>query len=270
MKRARPRLPGSACRSQRGFTLVELLVSILIGLFLAGGLLTLTSAMKRTYSIQGSLSQLSDNQRVGLTIMTDVIQQAGHFNNPTVKTAATAMPAIGTTWSAGQAVLGAGSYPTNPTETLSVRYMTTGTVNDGLLNCLGVSSATATPAAPVTWINTFSLDGNGNLQCTVTTNGVAGTPVTLMTGVVNMYFFYGVQTNTASGTNSVDNVLQAPAVTSGGYWLNVMSVELVVFFTNPLYAAAGTAATAGQSAAQPATLGISRWVALMSMVGVTS
>ena len=34
--------------SERGFTLVELMIAIVIGLFLTGGLLTLVQAMKRT------------------------------------------------------------------------------------------------------------------------------------------------------------------------------------------------------------------------------
>jgi type IV pilus assembly protein PilW len=255
---------------QRGFTLVELMVSILIGLFLVGGLLTLTSAMKRTYAIQGGLTQLADNQRVAFSMMIDVIQQGGYFYNPTKKTPQGALPVIGTTWGAGQAVLGAGG--SSPSETLSVRYMTTG--NDGVLNCLGASSSTATPTAPVTWINKFSLDGNGNLQCTVTIPGVAGSVTrTLMTGVQSLMFYYGVQTNPASGKNSVDTYLDAPGVTLGAYWPNVMSVQIIMYFSNPLYAAPGTAATAGQTtstASQQPTVGISRWVVLMSTVGVTS
>ena len=47
--------------SHRGFTLIELMVAILIGLFLIGGLLTLVQAMKRTSTMQSGLSQLQDN-----------------------------------------------------------------------------------------------------------------------------------------------------------------------------------------------------------------
>jgi type IV pilus assembly protein PilW len=243
--------------SQSGFTLVELMIAILIGLFLIGGMLTLTSAMKRTYTIQGGLSQVQDNERVAFTVMSGVIEKAGYFTNPLQYTAATALPAIGSSWAAGQPVYGVGN--SSPTETLSVRYMTTG--SDGVLNCLGASSAT-----PVTWINTFSLDGNGNLQCTVTTNGVAGQPGTLMTGVQSMMFYYGVATSGAS----VNNYLDAPTVTANSLWSNVVSVQIILSFTNPLYAAPGTAATAGQSSVQPATLNLSRWVVLMGMTGVTS
>ena len=66
-------------RSQTGFTLVELMIAILIGLFLTGGLLTLTGAMKRTGKVQTGLDLLHDNQRLASTIMTDVIQSAGYF-----------------------------------------------------------------------------------------------------------------------------------------------------------------------------------------------
>jgi len=189
---------------------------------------------------------------VAFSIMTSVIEQAGYFTNPTQNTVTTALPAITSpSWAAGQAVLGGNN-------TLSVRYMTSG--SDGILNCLGATSAT-----PVTWINTFSLDGKGNLQCTVTTNGVVGTPVTLMTGVTAMSFLFGVA---PAGSSSVDTILdQSSAV---NFWSNVVSVQVNLTFTNPLYAAAGTTATAGQSNAQPSNAPMSRWVVLMNQVGATS
>jgi type IV pilus assembly protein PilW len=234
------------------------MVAIVIGLFLIGGLLTLTSAMKNTTVLQGGLTQLQEDERVGMTVMTDVIQTAGYFPQPTVNTAATALPVSGAPWAAGQSVFGFGDTSALPSETLSVRYVTDGT--DGILNCLGARSTTATPAAPVTWINTFSLDGSGNLQCTLTTNGVDAPPVTLVTGVQRLWFFYGVQTKTTPGDHSVDTYLQAPDVTHGGYWPNVISVQVQLYFANPLAAAPG----------QLPTIGLSRWVVLMNMGGVTS
>jgi hypothetical protein len=87
-----------------------------------------------------------------------------------------------------------------------------------------------------------------------------------MTGVQTMWFFYGV----ATSGNSVSTYLQAPTVTANNLWPNVVSVQIQLTFTNPLYAANGTAATAGQTAVQPPTLGLSRWVVLMRMAGATS
>ena len=70
---------GAVTMRARGFTLVELLVSLLIGLFLLGGLLTLVQNNKRTFTTQNSLAQLQDGERLAMSVMTDVIQTAGYF-----------------------------------------------------------------------------------------------------------------------------------------------------------------------------------------------
>ena len=62
---------------QRGFTLIELMIALLIALFLIGGLLTLVQAMKSTSISQSGMSQLQDNERMAMTLMTDVIQSTG-------------------------------------------------------------------------------------------------------------------------------------------------------------------------------------------------
>ena len=60
--------PSSACalRRQSGFTLVELLVALLIGLFLLGGLMTLVQDNRRTFAGQNQLSQLQDSERMAI------------------------------------------------------------------------------------------------------------------------------------------------------------------------------------------------------------
>ena len=64
--------------TQRGFTLVELMIAVVIGLFLVGGLLTLVQAMKRTTVSQSGLSQLQENERMAKLYKQHVLQeQAG-------------------------------------------------------------------------------------------------------------------------------------------------------------------------------------------------
>jgi type IV pilus assembly protein PilW len=248
--------------AQRGFTLVELMIAILIGLFLVGGLLTLTSAMKRTGSIQSGLSQMHDNERIALSLMTDVIQSSGYFPSPIGSaTASSAFVATGS-WAAAQTILGTdvGSGSTQ-TDTISVRYASAG--SDGVLNCLGATSAVA-----ATWIANFTLDGAGNLQCQLTTNGTVGTPTPIATGVQYMQILYGVQTNTSSGTFSVDTYLTATQVNSGSYWPNVISVQVTLSMVNPLYCT--TNCTAGQQTSQPQYIQVSRTIALMGRAGINT
>ena len=249
--------------AQRGFTLVELMVAILIGLFLTGGLLTLTSAMKRTGTVQSGLSQLHDNERIALSLMTAVIQSTGYYPSPIgATTASTAFPAVGP-WAAAQLIQGTdGGTATAQTDTISVRYSSAG--GDGILNCTGGTSAVA-----ASWIATFQLDASQDLQCVLTTtNGTAAGAVTLVSGVQYMQILYGVQTNVSAGTFSVDTYLTATQVTAGGYWPNVISVQVTLWLNNPLYCT--TNCLAGQQTTQPQTIPVSRTIALMSKAGVNT
>ena len=65
---------------QRGFSLVELSIAILIALFLLGGLVTLVMGTRRTNATQSALSQLQDNERIAMTLITNVVQQAGYYS----------------------------------------------------------------------------------------------------------------------------------------------------------------------------------------------
>ena len=88
--------PHSA-RTQRGFTLVELMVTVGIALFLLYGLVTIVETVRRTSLDQQSLAQLQDQQRFAMTVLTDVIQAGGYFPDPTTWTPATSLPAAANT-----------------------------------------------------------------------------------------------------------------------------------------------------------------------------
>jgi type IV pilus assembly protein PilW len=257
-----------AFNRERGVTLVELMIAILIGLFLVGGLLTLTGAMKRTGGIQGNLDQLHDGERLALTIMTDVIQEAGFFPLTTANvasptsTAVLQFPATGV-WQAGQTVYGTdGGTADAPLDTVSVRYLTAG--NDGVLNCTGATSAVA-----ATWINTFQVDGQGDLQCVLTTGATPAPPVNLVNGVnagganvagvlygvQYMGILYGVQSNAASGTTSVDTYLTATQVSASNLWNSVISMQVTLYFGNPLF---------GQPGQSKSTIQVTRVIDLMN------
>jgi hypothetical protein len=80
----------------------------------------------------------------------------------------------------------------------------------------------------------------------------------LVSGVTSLQVLYGV--NSAGTANTVDTYMTATQVTANGRWANVISVQLALTFTNPLY----TAANAGQTA----TITFQRTVGLMSVIGI--
>jgi type IV pilus assembly protein PilW len=240
-------------RGQSGFTIIELMIALLIGLFLLGGLLTIVQDNRRVFGNQNQLAQLQDNERLAITMMTDVIQMAGYFPDPTSNSAQSTMLAITTpTMVAGQAITGL-SNATAPGDTITVRYTTSG--SDGILSCTG----TSTTGGNFTYTNTFSVvvnaSGVGQLVCT-RENGVQ---YPLVNGVTNLTVLYGV--NTTGGGNNVDTYMSAGLVNSTSNWNNVISVNIALTFTNPLYVA-----TAPQG--QPPTFVLQRNVAVMNQTGL--
>jgi type IV pilus assembly protein PilW len=253
MRALTPQFPG---RQARGFTLLEILIALSIGLFLTGALLTIVQTNRRVFGEQTLLSQMQDNERMAMTMMGDVIQSAGYFptGSPVTTTLSTSLIGAGP-FAVGQSIYGTYS-ATPPGDQIQVRYMTTG--GDGILNCSGGSNTGAPgPASNTLYVNTFWVL-NGQLVCSV-----AGNTYTLVGGatgtgldIQNMSILYGVNT-TASG-NNVDTYMNASQVTALGLWDDVISVQITMTFTNPL---------AGTSPSQPATFQFQRVIGVMSQIG---
>lgn len=64
-------------RRQTGFSLVEMLVALVIGLFLMVGIIQLFIGSKQSYRYHDALSRLQENGRFALNIMTQDIRMAG-------------------------------------------------------------------------------------------------------------------------------------------------------------------------------------------------
>ena len=238
-------------RAQQGFTLVELSIAVLIGLFLLGGLLTIVQDMRRTFGAQNGLAQLQDNERLAMTLIADVIQAAGFYPDPTTQTATSSFPLVGLL-AVGQSIVGTRNAAA-PGDSISVRYLTA--PNDGVINCRGGSNITG---APVLYTNTFSVTAlnNGQLQCTL--GGVGVFP--LVTGITNMQILYGIRRNPASPSNNVDTFVNAAQMAAAD-WPNVICVKVTLTFTNPLFA------TQPQ---QPPTIKFTRVVTVMNRAGVNT
>jgi type IV pilus assembly protein PilW len=245
-----------APHAQRGYTLIELMIALLIGLFLLGGLMTIVQDNRRSFGSQNQLAQLQDSERLAMTIITDVIQAAGYFPDPTSNSATSSIPAVGLL-AAGQGMAGTFNAAV-PGDTITVRYATT--TGDGILNCAGTSNLTGS-IPPTLYTNVFSVV-NGQLVCTM--NGTAYPLVGAVTGTANaiivnkLSILYGVDSAGTGG--NVDRYLNASAVPN---WNNVISVQITLTFQNPLWSA-----TIQGQGTQPQFLTFSRVVGVMNQTGI--
>jgi type IV pilus assembly protein PilW len=244
--------------NQRGFTLLEILVALFIGLFLLAGLFTILQNTRRTSTNQTGLTTLQDEQRMAMSILNDIAQSAGYFDNNTYASSsaawptATAVSASSTTLAPGQAVSGTHTSATVPDQ-LVVRYATVGTAAanyENLVSCTGTTPATAT-----TFLNVFGVNTATNeLYCTP--DGTAGNKIPLVSDVTNMQVYYGV--STVANSNNVDTYMTANQVAN---WQNVTSMRITLTFKNPLYSAT-------QAAQQPQFVYLTRVIALQGRTGV--
>ena len=243
----------------RGFTLVELMVTVAIALFLIGGLLTVLQNVRGAYNNQQLLSQLQDQQRFALTVLADVIQAGGYFPDPVAWQPVSSLPA------GGNYALGQAFYGTHPggtaADTIGIRYRTQ--VNDGVIFCDGSSNTTQGPTG--LYVNEFSVAA-GALQCQLTDGAtgapINGPPVPIINGVQNLLIYYGVKRNAVPVDYNVDTYLTADQMNAAnGDWNNISSVRVILTFTNPL------CTPVCQPGQQP-TIQFERVIEVMSRAGV--
>ena len=122
---------------------------------------------------------------------------------------------------------------------------------DGILNCSGQSNPVGGPNT--LYVNTFQVL-NGQLVCTMN-----GTQYNLVNGVTNLSILYGVKANAGATGNNVDTYMNATQVTAAGLWGSVISAQVQLTFTNPMYVAANQG--------QPQTISIQRVIGVMNQTG---
>lgn len=235
-------------KSQRGFTLIEVVVSMSIALFLLAGLFTIVQSSRKTFASQNALAQLQDTERLAMTLIADVIQSGGYYPNPALYTPALRLPISAPFIAVGQGVTGT-TNAALPGDTITVRFATSS--GDGILNCTGNTNSSG---GLVTYVNVFSINAvTGDLQCVL--NGAAAVP--LVPGLTNMKIMYGVKTDFTVDDGAVDSYLTSSEMTAAD-WSNVAVVRITLTFTNPL---------AGQPG-QALTIPLTRVVAVMAQTGV--
>ena len=240
-------LVSTAPRSrQAGFSLIELMIAVTIGLFITLGLSEMFLSMYTTSATQRSFAQFQDNQRFAINILSNNLSLIGYYWDPNSTTITNALVATttsnpdGSAFAAGTGLVG--TSPTTGSDTINVYYQSGGSAADGLINCQGQTAPTA--ATPVTFINSFSIDANSNLVCAVRVGtGTTGSPLIVANNVQSMKILYGLIFTPASPTTLPPYVgsymtatqINAASVSSGvSQWGNISSIQITLVFLNPV------------------------------------
>jgi type IV pilus assembly protein PilW len=252
-------------RRQRGFSLIELVVAMVVAVFLLAGLFQVLQSNMTASSDQTALTQLQDNERFAMQVYTNMVESAGFYPTLTPagvqNTLALVLPVDGAAFpTAGQGITGG----TNGTggDMLMSRFATN--INDGVSSCLGNTNTGGVPQ-PHVYKNQLQVNALNQLTCS-DGNGVNAVP--LVNGVKSVTLMWGVNTasTTANGgcpantyLATSDYIAQTALVQT-----NVCSVQVNLTFINPMYQLIpGGPITPGQ----PQTVTFTKVIAVMVKAG---
>ena len=205
-----------------GFTLVELLIAMTIGMVLTLVVSLLFVGSRRTYATTDDASRVQENIRYTYQLLNRMVHLAGYKSSPNSKTEeifTAANPVL-------QATDGGGTAPDSFTVSFQGNSNGTEAVADGsIADCLGNPIA-----AGITAINTFTIanhptTGVPGLYCAV---GASPTlpGVEIVPNVANMQILYGVD-------NDSDLVADRYVVSGGIALENVRSIRFAFLFVSP-------------------------------------
>jgi type IV pilus assembly protein PilW len=236
---------------ERGFSMIELSVALVIALFLLNGMFMILQNTRNASNNQSALAQLQDEERMAMTMLTDVIQQAGSYPTWQTQDPTTAMPASANFALDGQSVAGAANPKPAYGDMVRVRYIGDGNV----LDCQGSTIPNGTAREMTFYVDTGTNNAQApQLYCSI--DGNAGLP--LIPNISKLTVLYGVDSISASSTNAYLTAAQVTAA-GGTLWANVLTVKIALSFPNPL------ALQPGQ-AARP-TIPFNRVIAVQSKTG---
>ena len=200
---------------ERGFSLLELMIAVTIGLVLTITVAQLFIGTRRTFATTDDVSRMQENIRFAYQVLTRTIHLAGYKSSPNIKTEdvfTTAEPLLVT--ADGGAGVASDSF------TVSYEGSSNGPgqpADNTVLDCGGNAVQAGLKAT-----NTFSIAEGENKRPALFCNGVE-----LIAGVQNMQVLYGLDTDRDMVADNY--VIGSPALPV----INVRSMRIALLFETP-------------------------------------
>ncbi len=222
------------CNAQQGFTLVELMIAMTIGLIILLVIGTIFTSNRQAFRMQEDNAHIQESGRFALEIIGRSIKQAGNAEIPFTgfKVAFTGVAITGTDGAAGTA------------DTITVQY--DGVAGD--TSCSTTIDAAEVAAGRTIIQNHFNLDAaNAELQCEGTNEATPGIPGpspigdVILENIEDLQIWYGIDT---TGDQSANQYITAPATFADPLWEQVVTTRVCVLIrsekTNVVVSTTGT------------------------------
>lgn len=223
-------------RRQRGFTLIEIMVALMLGLVVIIGVIQVFLGTQQSARIQQAASRMQEDGRIAVNLLTRYIRLAGYTTNPWDKGSTAWAPARGLRGfptsalftKKGQVISG-DTGNINGMDSIRVRYQ--GASDDSITTCLG-RIVPVTELADITLSLSADDPVNGrSLQCT---DNNTGATEPLIGGLENIQIWYGISQDqgSVSGVDAAGRLtgattyLTAAEVTANKLWDRVISVQI--------------------------------------------
>lgn len=181
-------------KSQSGFGLVELMISLVVGLLLLSGILEILLGNRESFQAQQNQAALQENSRLSSFLLSNTLSLAGfHVNG---------LKDENQVFTSGDVITATEGGKSNQPDSIRIRFQGQGEQHDCLRQTVGTALVPEISDSKF-FINT----AKNELSCTVyKPDGSVKNSQPLVNNVENMQIEYGMDT---SGDGSVDRYMQA-------------------------------------------------------------
>lgn len=192
-------------RRQAGFSLVELMVAMVLGLLITAAAISLFSTNQRTFQLQQAQSQLQEQGQLAMRFITDDVRMAG-FSDGSVT--GTYIPGVVTSPLAGVTLPVSANDDSNGNDRLTLSHHAS-------QDCEGNPAPVPANDPPyLEVVNTYWVSDDGDLKCQGNQSSSSTGGVTLLKHVESFQVLYGIDTQNNDGIPFAGRYVSADQVGS--------------------------------------------------------
>lgn len=207
---------------QRGLTLVEIMVALVISLFLLAGLLQMFIGTRQSSKVQENLSRVQETGRFAIDFLGRNIRLAGYRSRSTIEEGRSfedKFPGV-------RAIQGTNDDGTNSSDTLTVAFEGESAGQGDIRNCLNVQINNSVTSSNAFAVNYVSASDKYELRCQ---SGAGVAAQAILEDIENMQILYGENTD-GDVFGVADRYVPANNV---GSWDQVVSLRISVLIRTP-------------------------------------